>query len=93
MGVMYRAAGARPGKRQRRRPPMSYRRAGVDIKGAARWLGRVAGLIRTTRGPNVLRDLGSFGGVYPLPPAPARTRPPPRTGGVMTRGARRPPAR
>ena len=45
---------------------MSYRRAGVDIEGADRWLGRMAGLIRTTRGPNVLRDLGSFGGLYRL---------------------------
>jgi phosphoribosylformylglycinamidine cyclo-ligase len=26
----------------------------------------MAGLIRTTRGPNVLRDMGSFGGLYRL---------------------------
>ena len=38
----------------------------MDIEGADRWLGRMAGLIRTTRGPNVLRDLGSFGGLYRL---------------------------
>jgi phosphoribosylformylglycinamidine cyclo-ligase len=46
--------------------PVTYRRAGVDIAGADRWLARMAPRIRRTHGPEVLRDLGAFAGLFRL---------------------------
>lgn len=44
----------------------AYRRAGVDIRAADHWLARLQPLIRSTRRPEVLRDLGQFAGLFRL---------------------------
>jgi phosphoribosylformylglycinamidine cyclo-ligase len=46
---------------------LSYRDAGVDIDAANRAMGGVAQLLRSTRTPDTLSDLGSFGGLYRVP--------------------------
>jgi len=46
---------------------ITYRKAGVDVAGADRWLARMRSAIRTTQGPEVLNDLGAFGGLFRLP--------------------------
>lgn len=46
---------------------LSYREAGVDIDAATRAMGGVAQLLRSTRTPDTLSDLGSFGGLYRVP--------------------------
>src|SRR5690606_8639392 len=46
---------------------LSYRDAGVDIDAATRAMGGIAGLLRGTRTPDTLSDLGSFGGLYRVP--------------------------
>ncbi len=45
---------------------VTYARAGVDIAGADRWLARMGPRIRRTHGPEVLRDLGAFAGLFRL---------------------------
>ena len=47
--------------------PVTYARAGVDIGGADRWLARMGPAIRSTHGPEVLKDLGAFAGLLRLP--------------------------
>ncbi|MDQ6601699.1 MAG: phosphoribosylformylglycinamidine cyclo-ligase [Chloroflexota bacterium] len=62
---------------KRRNPTMSkldrtesaYARAGVDIEAKANALASLRSRIRATHGPNVLADIGHFGGVYALPGA------------------------
>jgi phosphoribosylformylglycinamidine cyclo-ligase len=46
---------------------LSYRDSGVDIDAANRAMGGVAALLRATRTPDTLSDLGSFGGLYRVP--------------------------
>ena len=46
---------------------ITYRKAGVGVAGADRWLTRMGSLIRSTHRPEVLRDLGAFGGLFRLP--------------------------
>lgn len=46
---------------------LSYRDAGVDIDAANRAKGGIASLLRMTRTPDTLSDLGSFGGLYRVP--------------------------
>lgn len=46
---------------------LSYRDAGVDIDAANRAKGGIAELLRGTRTPDTLSDLGSFGGLYRVP--------------------------
>ena len=45
----------------------AYRAAGVDIRGADRWLSQMAPLIRSTHDRNVLKDRGAFAGLLRLP--------------------------
>ena len=45
----------------------AYREAGVDIDAGAEALRRIRGLARSTFGPQVLTDMGHFGGLYALP--------------------------
>lgn len=47
----------------------AYARAGVDIDAKARALASLGDRIRATHGPNVLADVGHFGGIYALPAA------------------------
>jgi len=47
----------------------AYARAGVDIDAKANALTSLRARIRATHGPNVLADIGHFGGVYALPGA------------------------
>jgi phosphoribosylformylglycinamidine cyclo-ligase len=49
-------------------PGLSYRDAGVDIDAANRAKSGIAGLLRSTRTSDTLSDLGSFGGLYRVPP-------------------------
>ena len=44
----------------------TYREAGVDIDAAADALSRMKPLIKSTFTPNVIRDVGAFGGFYSL---------------------------
>ncbi|HZD78982.1 MAG TPA: phosphoribosylformylglycinamidine cyclo-ligase, partial [Actinomycetota bacterium] len=44
----------------------SYRAAGVDLEGANRLKRRLAALVDSTRGPEVLGELGGFGGCYQI---------------------------
>jgi phosphoribosylaminoimidazole synthetase len=46
---------------------LSYRDAGVDIDAATRAMGGIREMIRSTRTPDTLSDLGSFGGLYRVP--------------------------
>ena len=46
------------------RDGMTYRDAGVDIDAQDEALARIKGLLRETRTPGVLTDLGSFGGLF-----------------------------
>jgi phosphoribosylformylglycinamidine cyclo-ligase len=46
---------------------LSYREAGVDIDAAQRAMGGIAEMLRATRTPDTLSDLGSFGGLYRVP--------------------------
>lgn len=48
--------------------PLSYRDAGVDIDAATRAMGGIAALVRSTRTPDTLSEIGSFGGLYRVPP-------------------------
>lgn len=47
-------------------PADAYRQAGVDIDAGARAVELIRGAVRATHGPNVLADLGHFGGLYAL---------------------------
>src|SRR2546423_15021964 len=44
--------------------PTSYRDAGVDIEAMNTAVGRMREVVRTTFTPEVLTDVGSFGGMY-----------------------------
>ena len=46
---------------------VTYRKAGVDIEAADRALARLQPLIRSTHGPEVLKDRGQFAGLFRLP--------------------------
>lgn len=46
---------------------LSYRDAGVDIDAAERAMGGIASMLRSTRTPGTLSDLGSFGGLFRVP--------------------------
>jgi phosphoribosylformylglycinamidine cyclo-ligase len=48
-------------------PPLHYRDAGVDIDAGGDAVRRIKERVRSTYGPNVLTDLGSFGGVCTIP--------------------------
>src|SRR5438477_11528022 len=49
------------------RPPMTtYRDAGVDIDAGDEFVDRIAPLVRSTFRPEVLTDLGGFGGLFQL---------------------------
>jgi phosphoribosylformylglycinamidine cyclo-ligase len=52
------------GPRDAARDGMTYRDAGVDIDAQDEALARIKGLLRETRTPGVLTDLGSFGGLF-----------------------------
>jgi phosphoribosylformylglycinamidine cyclo-ligase len=47
----------------------AYARAGVNIDAKSRALSSLGARIRATHGPNVLADVGHFGGIYALPGA------------------------
>jgi len=46
--------------------PMTYAQAGVDVDAAARLVDRIAEMARSTRRPEVLADVGPFGGLFRL---------------------------
>ena len=46
---------------------LTYRKAGVNISGVDAWLARMRTQIQSTRRPEVLDDLGAFGGLMRLP--------------------------
>jgi len=46
------------------KPPLTYRDAGVDIDSQDEGLRRIRDLLRSTRTPGVLADLGAFGGLF-----------------------------
>ncbi len=45
-------------------PPLTYRKAGVDIDAADRFVNMIKPLIRTTGRPEVLGAIGGFGGLF-----------------------------
>ncbi len=45
---------------------MDYRKAGVDIEAGEAAVERIKGLARSTFRPEVMKDLGSFGGLFAL---------------------------
>ncbi|UCH10247.1 MAG: phosphoribosylformylglycinamidine cyclo-ligase [Fidelibacterota bacterium] len=49
------------------KPPLSYRDAGVDIAAGEEAVDRIKALARRTHGPNVLANLGGFGGLFRFP--------------------------
>ena len=51
---------------------MDYRRAGVDIDAGNDAVRRIRSLARTTFTPNVLSDIGSFGGLFEVTPGAYR---------------------
>lgn len=46
---------------------VTYKSAGVNIAAADAWLARMQGPIRSTHGPEVLKDLGAFAGLFRPP--------------------------
>jgi len=52
--------------------PLDYRDAGVDIDAADRLIRRVRGAVRATYRPEVLGDIGGFGGLFSLQPGKYR---------------------
>ncbi len=54
-------------------PALDYRSAGVDIDEADRALDRIRPLVASTRRPEVLSDVGSFGGLFRLDTAGYRS--------------------
>jgi phosphoribosylformylglycinamidine cyclo-ligase len=52
--------------RQRKRPPVSYRDAGVDIDAGNALVAAIKPLARSTRRPGADADLGGFGGLFDL---------------------------
>ena len=52
--------------------PASYRESGVDLDAARRANARLKDLVDATRDANTLSELGSFGGLYALPPGLAQ---------------------
>ncbi len=48
-------------------PPTTYAAAGVDIAAWEETFGRIKGAIRSTFGPQVVGDIGGFGGLYAAP--------------------------
>ena len=46
---------------------MTYAQAGVDVKAGEEAVQRIKKLAKATFGPNVLSEIGSFGGFYKLP--------------------------
>ncbi len=48
-------------------PPVTYAAAGVDIAAWEETYGRIKGAIRSTFGPQVVGDIGGFGGLYTAP--------------------------
>ncbi|MFQ5457141.1 MAG: phosphoribosylformylglycinamidine cyclo-ligase [Myxococcota bacterium] len=52
--------------------PIDYRDAGVDIEAAERLVGRVRASVRATYRPEVIGDLGGFGGLFAIPPGKYR---------------------
>jgi phosphoribosylformylglycinamidine cyclo-ligase len=46
---------------------LSYRDAGVDIDAAQRAMEGISGMLKATRTPGTLSDLGSFGGLFRVP--------------------------
>lgn len=49
------------------RNPLTYKDAGVDIDAGNEVVERIRGLVRSTRTPGVISDLGGFGGLFSLP--------------------------
>ena len=45
---------------------MDYKASGVDIDAGNETVRRIRGLARSTFTPNVLSDIGSFGGLVPV---------------------------
>jgi phosphoribosylformylglycinamidine cyclo-ligase len=52
--------------------PLDYRAAGVDIEAGDRLVQRIGPAVRATFRPEVLGDLGGFGGFFALPPGKYR---------------------
>ena len=48
---------------------LTYKKSGVDIVGANRWLGSLRSAVRATHGGGVLKDRGAFAGLFRLPRA------------------------
>lgn len=49
-----------------RKRRVTYKKAGVNIDQAARFIGEIKRLVKTTNRPGVLSDIGSFGGFFGL---------------------------
>ena len=47
-----------------RRPGLTYRDAGVDIDRQDDALRRIKSIVKATRTPGVLADIGAFGGLF-----------------------------
>ncbi len=47
---------------------MTYKDAGVDIEAGERFVEKIAPLVRSTFGPEVITDIGGFGGLFALEP-------------------------
>lgn len=56
--------GRQPGESRPREAPGAYRQAGVDIDAGARAVDLMRKAVRSTFGPQVLADIGHFGGVF-----------------------------
>ncbi len=66
-------------------PPSAYADAGVDIEAGNRAVDLMKAAVRSTFTPNVLADVGSFGGLFALTELPARPLLVASTDGVGTK--------
>lgn len=56
--------GRQPGESRPREAPGAYRQAGVDIDAGSRAVDLMRKAVRSTFGPQVLADIGHFGGIF-----------------------------
>ena len=66
-------------------PPSAYAAAGVDIESGNRAVDLMQAAVRSTHTPQVLADVGSFGGLFALPELPAQPLLVASTDGVGTK--------
>ena len=59
-------AATSPGPSAGKRPPLTYKEAGVDIDAGDEVVGRIKNILKRTHGPRVIGQHGGFAGMFRL---------------------------